>query len=120
MATEARRRFFHFYLPCEQTSDHIGTWNGTGYDIFSETPLTIKAMAKEIGDKSGDLMGIADAERELRQSIDAAKKGYSEKIKRGHMLLQLLGDCPEEILEPVDRLAIKAYRSSIRPQKSEK
>ena len=120
MAAEARRRFFHFYLAGEQTSDHIGTWNGTGYDIYSETPKTVKTMSKEIGDKDGHLVGIADAERELQQSIDAAKKGYIEKIKRGHMLLQLLGDCPEEILEPTDRLAIKAYRSSIKPQKTEK
>ena len=116
MAAEARRRYFHFYLPAEQSSDHVGTWNGTGYDIYSETPKTVKAMSKEIGE--GELIGIADAEKELQHSIDAAKETYIARVKRGHMLLQLLDDCPEEILNTADRLAIKAYRSSIKPQKT--
>lgn len=124
MATNARQRFYQFYLPSIECSelDQQGSWNGTGYDFFTEISKTVKEMSKEIGDKKGYLMGVPNEEMELRQSIIAAKEVYIAKIKRGCKLLQLLGenDCSEEILDPRDRLAIRAYRSSVKPQKAEK
>ena len=119
MASEARRRFYQFFVPCQEGGklNELGTWNGTGYDIYSETPVTVKAMMKHTGCK--DVIGIADVEMELRKSIDTAKKGHTEALKRGSLLLKLIGEdgTDETILLPTDRLAIKAYRNSIKAEK---
>ncbi len=66
-----------------------------------------------------DVIGIADVKMELRKIINTAKKGHTEALKRGSLLLKLIGEdgTDETILLPTDRLAIKAYRNSIKAEK---
>ncbi len=112
----ASKRYVRFYLPCEEQSeeyDKLGYWNGTGYDIFTEKPTSIKEVEKNVRAR---VFGVEDVESELRQSIAMAKMKHDDNVQRGRLLLSLINEdgTPEYILSSVDRLAIRAYRNSIK------
>ena len=110
------KRYVHFYLPCKEQCeeyDKVGTWNGTGYDLYTQKPHTVRVMEKTVGTQ---VIGIEDVEEELRQSIAFAKLKNDDNIQRGKMLLDIIAEdgTPENILSSADRIAIRAYRNSIK------
>ena len=115
----ASKRYVHFYLPCKERNDEfdkVGAWNGTGYDVYTQKPHTVQVMQKTVGSL---VIGVEDMEEELRQSIAFAKLKNDENIQRGKMLLDFIAEdnTPEHILSSADKIAIRAYRNSIKVKK---
>ena len=116
----ASKRYVRFYLPCKEESEEygkLGYWNGTGYDLYTEKPSTVKEVERNVGAR---VLGVEDVETELRQSIALAKMKHDDNVQRGRLLLSLINEdgTPEYILSSVDRLAIRAYRNSLKGQHS--